>query len=216
MLFLNKYKKEDFKNVYFISGTATGGKTTISKEISKKYGFLRYDVDVEFDRHLQMSNPINQPYMNKKFKNANDFFMRDQDEYVNWLENNSYEQLEFVFEDLIKLSKNQKIVCDLHLLPEDIKGLIDYNKIVFLIRENNDNLIDDYCNREDHKDFYNYINSATNVELAKENCNNVLKKLNKKRCEIIKNSGFLYIERNQFSTINKTLEIIEKHFNLCK
>ena len=72
--YLKDYTKDDFKNVYFITGTATGGKTTISKALAEKYGWLRYDVDVEFDRHQQLSNPIDQPNMNKTFKNADEFF----------------------------------------------------------------------------------------------------------------------------------------------
>ena len=51
MDYLDNYTKEDFKNVYFITGTATGGKTTISKLLAQKYNFVRYDVDEEFDRH---------------------------------------------------------------------------------------------------------------------------------------------------------------------
>lgn len=210
----NKYKKEDFKNVYFVTGTATGGKTTISKAIAEKYGFIRYDVDVEFNRHLKLSNPIDQPNMNKQFNNADDFFMRSKEEYVDWLINNTYEQLPFVLEDLVKLSKNHTIVCDLHIQPEDARQLCDNDKVVFLIRENNDNIIDDYCNRKDHVGFKNYINSASNPTRAKQNCNEVLRQINTQRCNEIKNSEFLYIERNELSTVEKTLEIVEKHFHL--
>lgn len=214
MNYLNRYKKEDFKNVFFITGTATGGKTTISKVLADKYGWLRYDVDERFDEHKKLSNPINQPNMNKTFKNADEFFMRNQDEYINWLENNTNEQLEFILTDLVKLSKNQIVVCDLHLTPNLAKTISDYNKVVFLIRENNDNIIDDYCNRKSHEGFRNFINSTTNPGLAKKNCNDVLRKINVKRCEDIKKSGFYYIERNELSTVEKTLKLVEKHFNL--
>ncbi len=214
MIYLDKYNKNDFKNVYFITGTATGGKTTISKALAEKYGWLRYDVDEKFDEHKKLSNPIDQPYMNKTFKNADEFFMRNQNEYIDWLENNSKEQLEFILADLARLSKNQTIVCDLHLLPEEAERITDINHTVFLIRENNDNIIDDYCNRKSHEGFKRYINSTTNPEFAKSNCNEVLRRLNIKRCEDIKKSGYYYIERNALSTVEKTLKLVEKHFNL--
>ncbi len=101
---LNRYNKEQFKNVYFITGTATGGKTTISKALAEKYGFLRYDVDEEFDRHRKLSNPKDQPAMNRKFANADEFFMRDIEEYIVWLKENSREQMPFIMNDLVKLS----------------------------------------------------------------------------------------------------------------
>ena len=214
MIYLDKYNKNDFRNVYFITGTATGGKTTISKALAEKYGWLRYDVDEKFDEHKKLSNPIDQPYMNKTFKNADEFFMRNQNEYIDWLENNSKEQLEFILADLARLSKNQTIVCDLHLLPEEAERITDINHTVFLIRENNDNIIDDYCNRKSHEGFKRYINSTTNPEFAKSNCNEVLRRLNIKRCEDIKKSGYYYIERNALSTVENTLKLVEKHFNL--
>lgn len=212
--YLKKYNKNQFKNVYFITGTATGGKTTISKALAEKYGWLRYDVDVEFDRHKELSNPAEQPNMNKSFKNADEFFMRDTNEYVLWLKENSKEQLEFILDDLVRLSKTQKVVCDLHLLVEEAELLADYNQIVFLIRENNENIVDDYCNRKSHEGFKNFINSASNPKMAKYNCNKVLRLINEDRCASIKNSKFLFIERNEKSTIENTLRQVEKHFGL--
>lgn len=213
-VYLEKYKKEQFKNVYFITGTATGGKTTISKALAEKYGFLRYDVDEKFDEHKKLSNPNDQPNMNKTFKNADEFFLRDSGEYVKWLKDNSQEQMEFILADLAELSKNQKVVCDLHLTIEEAEKLSDPNQIVFLIRENNDNIIDDYCNRKSHEGFNKFINSATNPELAKKNCNEVLRIINVERSNAIRNSNFLYIERNKNSTVEKTLKIVEEHLGL--
>ncbi|MBQ4535717.1 MAG: shikimate kinase [Clostridia bacterium] len=212
--YLKDYTKDDFKNVYFITGTATGGKTTISKALAEKYGWLRYDVDVEFDRHQQFSNPIDQPNMNKTFKNADEFFLRDAAEYVQWLKDNTREQMEFILKDLKEISKSQKVVCDLHLTVEEADKIVNPNQIVFLIRESNENIIEDYCNRKSHEGFNKFINSSTNPAKAKENCNNVLKIVNQERTKKIKNSKYLWIERNENSTVEKTLKTIEKHFGL--
>lgn len=219
MSFISENKenlKEIFKNVYFITGSATGGKTTISKEIVKKYGFIRYDVDEEFDKHQKLSNPIDQPNMNKKFNNADEFFLRDKEEYKKWLLDNTKEQMEFILNDVKELAKTNTVVCDIHLTVEEARLLSDNNHVVFLIRENNDNIIDDYINRKSHEGFKKYIYSSTNLELAKENCNNVLREINEKKCEDIKNSEFLYIERNEKSTIDNTLKMVEEKFNLTK
>ena len=104
--------------------------------------------------------------------------------------------MEFILADLTELSKNQKVVCDLHLTVEEAEKLANPNQVVFLIRENNENIIDDYCNRKSHEGFNRFINSSSSPSLAKENCNLVLRKINEEKTIAIKNSKFLYIERN--------------------
>lgn len=213
-MFLSKYTKEQFKNVYFITGCATGGKTTISKAIAEKYGFIRYDADAEFDKHKKLSNISEQSAMNKQFKNADDFFLRDIAEYVQWLKDSTKEQLPFILDDIIEISQNNKVVCDLHLTVNEAKQIVYNNQIVFLIRDNNNDIINDYCQRESHSDFNAFINSATNPTHAKQNCNEVLRKLNTEQCDNIKASDFFWIERNSESTVSDTLKAVEKHFGL--
>lgn len=215
-MFLEKYTKQQFKNVYFISGCATGGKTTISKALAEKYGFIRYDADAEFDRHKKLSEALDQPAMNRQFKNADDFFMRDIDEYVQWLKDNTKEQLPFILNDLIELSQSNRVVCDLFLTVDEARRIADNKQIVFLIRENNGDIINDYCQRESHSDFAAFINSATDPALAKRNCNEALRKLNTEQCDDIKASDFFWIARNSRSTVSETLAAVERHFGLTE
>ena len=113
MIFQDNVIKEYLKNVYFITGTPCGGKTTVSRALAEKYGFELFDVDERFDEHKKMSNPLFQPAMNTYFNSADEFFGRTVEEYKNWLLNNTREQLEFVLLDLIRLSENKKVLCDL-------------------------------------------------------------------------------------------------------
>lgn len=64
MIFQDNVIKEYLKNVYFITGTPCGGKTTVSRALAEKYGFELFDVDERFDEHKKMSNPLFQPAMN--------------------------------------------------------------------------------------------------------------------------------------------------------
>lgn len=211
MTFQNNILKEYLKNVYFVSGTPCGGKTTVSKALAEKYNIVLYDVDDMFDIHKKISNPISQPAMNQEFVNADDFFTRPYLEYVQWLKNNTKEQLEYVIMDLIRLSEKQKVICDIHLTLEEAEKSTDVSRITFLIK-NPVNLIDDYCNRPDHEDFKNYIQSTTNVDFAKANCNKTLEYLSKEKYDKIKMSNYFWIERNKDSTVNDTLQKVEKHF----
>ena len=74
MIFQDNAVKEYLKNVYFITGTPCGGKTTISRELAKRHNLLVYDIDAHFEKHQQIVNPVFQPAMSKRFKNADAFF----------------------------------------------------------------------------------------------------------------------------------------------
>lgn len=211
MIFQDNVIKEYLENVYFITGTPCGGKTTISRELAKKHKLPVYDVDEHFSNHQRISNANYQPAMNKVFKDANEFFGRTVDEYRQWLVDNTREQLDFVLLDLIRLSQNQIVLCDCHLTMEEVKKYTEPSRIVFLIKEPS-NIVDDYCNRSDHQDFSNFINSTTDTEKAKAVCDETLKSLNENYYKAIKASDYYWVERTPDSTVDETVEAIERYF----
>ena len=213
MIFQDNIIKEYLKNVRFITGTPCGGKTTVSRELAKRHNLAVYDVDEHFATHQQISNESYQPAMNKVFNNADEFFGRSVEEYKQWLIENTREQLDFVLLDLIRLSQNQIVLCDCHLTVEEANQLTDSSRIVFLIKEPS-NLVDDYCNRLDHQDFRDYINSTSDTEKAKAVCNATLKSLHQKRYDDIKNSSWFWMERTESSTVEETVRKVEQHFSI--
>ncbi len=213
MIFQDNVIKEYLKNVYFITGTPCGGKTTISRELAKRHHLSVYDIDEQFADHQKVSDAAFQPSMNKVFKDADEFFGRTVEEYQKWLIDNTREQLDFVFLDLIRLSQNEIVLCDCHLTVEEAEKYTEPSRIVFLINEPS-NLIEDYCNRPDHQGFSDFINSASDIEKAKATCNATLRALNEKRYNKIKNSNYLWIERKENSTVDETVRKVELHFGL--
>ena len=213
MIFQDNVIKEYLKNVYFITGKPCGGKTTISRELAKRHNLLVYVTDEQFANHLKISNAAFQPSMNKVFKDADEYFGRTVEEYKKWLIDNTREQLDFVLLDLVRLSQNQIVLCDCHLTMEQAEQLTDASRIVFLIKEPS-NIVDDYCNRPDHQDFNNFINSASEPEKAKAVCNETLKNLNENRYHAIKDSAYYWIERTENSTVNETARKVAQHFGL--
>ncbi len=205
--------KEYLKNVYFITGTPCGGKTTLSHALAQKYGFELFDIDERFEEHKKISDPLFQPAMNTSFKSADEFFGRTVEEYKNWLLKNTREQLEFVLLDLIRLSGNKRVLCDCHLTVAQALAFSEPARVVFLIKDPS-NLVDEYGNRPDHQGFFQYLNSATDIEKAKQTVNTTLYELNADRIEEIKRSPFFWIERTADSTVEDTVASVEKHFCL--
>ena len=215
MIFQDNVIKAYLKNVYFITGTPCGGKTTISRELAKRHNLPVYDIDERFAVHQKLSDPVFQPSMNKIFQDADEFFGRTVSEYRKWLIGSTREQLDFVLLDLIRLSQNQTVLCDCHLTVEEAEAITEASRIVFLIKEPS-HLVDDYCNRPDHQGFCDFISSASDIEKAKELCNAALKSLNEKKYQDIKASSYYWIERTPQSTVDETLEKVERHFGFAK
>ena len=213
MIFQDNVIKEYLKNVYFITGTPCGGKTTVSRALGKKHGIQVYDIDEMFLSHQLLSNIEHQPAMNVTFANADEFFGRSVEEYRNWLVSNTREQLDFVVLDLIRLSIGKKIICDCHLTVEQADLLSDPSRVVFMIKEPTD-LVDDYCNRPDHQGFSDFIHSATDFESAKRTCNETLYSLNAEKYAQIKAGKYFWIERDIKRSVEETVSLVEKHFGL--
>ena len=207
--------KAYLKNVYFITGTACGGKSTAARALADKYGLTLYDIDVHFDGHQALSDTVSQPNMNRSFPDADAFFGRPVEEYRQWLIDNTREQLDYVLLDLIRLSQDRPVVCDCHLTVEEARRITDPSHVVFLIRDAS-NIIEDYCNRPDHQGFNRYINSASDPQKAKTNCNEVLSSLNGARIADIKASEYRWIERTAESRPEETLRMVEQHFGFVK
>lgn len=142
---------------------------------------------------------------------CDEFFGRSVDEYKKWLIDNTREQLDFILLELIRISHNQKVICDCHLTVDEADRLTDLSRVVFLIKDPT-NLVNDYCNRPDHQGFSDFIKSATNVEMAKLTCNTTLKEINVERCKNIKDSQYFWIDRDNSSSVEETVYKVEQHF----
>ena len=213
MVLQDNVLKAYLKNVYFITGTACGGKSTAARALAQKYGLTLYDIDKHFDSHRALSDTVSQPNMNKHFADADAFFGRSVEAYRQWLIDNTREQWDYVLLDLIRLSQERPVVCDCHMTVEEARRLTDPSRVIFLIRDVS-YMIEDYCNRPDHQGFRDYINSASDPQKAKENCNTVLRTLNERRIADIKTSEYRWIERTDASRPEDTLRMVEQHFGL--
>ena len=211
MKFQDNVIKEYLKNVYFVTGTACGGKTTTTKALAKKYNIPVYVIDEQFTIHQLKSDKEHQPNMNREFKDADEFFGRSVEEYQNWLLGNSREQLDYILLDLIRLSQDRIILCDLHNSFSELVKITDPSRMAFLIKEPKE-IVEEYQNRPDHQPFCSFIHSATDYEKAKKTCNDTLYGLNIEYYNFIRNSDYFWIDRADNRTVDEVVELVEEHF----
>lgn len=206
--------KEQLKNVYFLSGGAYGGKTTMAKLIEKKYGFARYRQGDHYNEHVTFAKREFQPAMCIDRSNWHEFFARSPKQYGQWMRDDLAEQSEFAIIDLIKLSQNQKVIADVGISPDVLRRISDDSRVILLFAPE-EMTRKHYFDREDKQDVYQFILSFPDGDKLLKN---VVEALHFNSAEVRRSyydSGFYCIERREDDTIEKTLKKIEKHFNLA-
>jgi len=178
----NNILKRSLQNVYFFVGTACGGKTTMGRELSKKYGFTYFSDNWNEPNWKEWESIIDetyQPYSHNRGKSLSteEYFSR------------SIEDFDFLLE------------------------ISDYSRIACLLTSG-DLIIRDYYQRDDHIDFTRAIQSLENSEQKFEVQNELFRIGAKEIAKKAAKHKLFSIMRNEESTIEKTLLLLENHFGL--
>ena len=209
----NNIIKHYLKNVYFVSGCACGGKSTISKYLSRKHKIVLYNWDERFPKHKEISDPNYQPYMNKEFSSWEEYFGRPPREYSESIRKSILEQVEIATIELISLSKNGKIIVDGIFPLSVLKNISSRDRVVFLMAEMN-TIRNDFLARADKQDMLKCINNLSNPQKASENMFLSIEYSLASDLKEIKESGFKWFNRGEHPNWKEIREGIEQHFNL--
>ena len=216
--------KHSLQNVYFLVGTACGGKTTMAREISKKHGFIHFNDNWNEENYKVWQSIIDEKYQPNSttrkvvdweayFSRSVEEFLADRYECVNDAHDEA-EHLQFSIIELIKLSQNSRVIADVWI--EDFDFLLeisDRSRIACLLAPG-ELIIRDYYQREDHIDFTNCIKSLKNPAEKFETQNELFRIGANDMLEKAKKHNLFYIMRSEESTIEGTLKMLEEHFKL--
>jgi len=213
MKIANNVIKHHLKDIYFIGGTACGGKTTLAKKIAEKYDMIYYNADDAMINHFKIANKEEQPQMSREFKDAEEYFNRPIKEYSKWILDINEEAFDMVLLDLLRLPKDKPIIAEGHFDSKLLKDIIPYNNVIFLFAED-DLILRDYYGRDDKKPMLDAINKLSNPDKVIKHTLDLTCKITHIQLKSVESSGMLYLVRNFESTPEKTLKIAEEHFNL--
>lgn len=205
--------KYQLRNVYFLCGTACGGKTTISKELAKKHGFLLFDEEMGFSAKKRIHDLANQSAVIEQAPDWEHYFMRPYKEYHESLDESIKEQIPITLMELIKMPAEQKVIVDMHMPIQTAMTVTDCSRIAFLVADP-DMVIKDYYLRPDHMGIYKCIMSLKEPKKALENVNKMLAYGTQLFLDELYTSDVFYIKREPNSTVINTLAQVEKHFGL--
>ena len=213
--------KYSLQNVYFLVGTACGGKTTMANTLSKKHGFVHFNDNWNDESYKTWQSIINEKYQPNSTKRKEIdwevYFSRSVEEFLADKNDNhgSDEQLQFSIIELIKLSQNNKVVADVWIEDFDFLMEISAHSRIACLLAPGELIIRDYYSREDHKSFTDCIKSLKNPAAKFETQNELFQIGAKEMAEKAKKHNLFSIMRSDESTIENTLHLLEKHFGLC-
>ena len=125
------------------------------------------------------------------------------------------EFLEFVIIELIKLSQNNKVIIDFCAPIDILVEIADYDRIACLLTAPHLVTTVNYGSRDDHKDHYNWLLSLKEPEKKIAKQDEIFRIDTERIYEEARKYNLFNIVRTEESTVENTLNLLERHFNLC-
>ena len=185
--------KHSLQNVYFLTGTPLAGKTTMAKELARKYGFVPFH-----DNHNEPHFKVWESIRSKNIGSG--------------LQPIAY--VEYVIIELVKLSKDNTVVADACIPFELLKEISEYNRIACMLALPELVTCENYGNRDDHRDWLEWIASQKDAEQKIARQNDLFRTQAEQAFEDAKKAKLFSVVRTQESTVETTLKLLEKHFYL--
>ncbi len=216
----NNVLKNYLKNVYFITGTAYAGKSTMVKMLSERYGLTECGENYHMAVSESVATPETHPDLcyNRQLTDWKDFVTRTPEEYERWIYAVGREAAEFEVAQLISIAQDKKVIVDTNIPIDLLKEISDYSHVAVMLSPQSMS-VDRFFDREDpDKQFLlNVIDSCENSEAVMENYRQGLALINsQKHYDEYANSGFFTVVRedNGIDTREQVCDTIAKHFGL--
>ena len=216
----NNIIKHYLKNVYFITGTAYAGKSTMVQMLAERYGMVacgeNYHARVS-DQVAVLEKQPNICYF-QTMKDWQEFVNRTPEEYERWLNDTAKEAAEFEVAELIGLAQENKVIVDTNIPLDILHEIADYHQVAVMLAPQSMS-VERFFDREDaEKQFLlEQIMMAENLEKTMENFKACIARVNRREYyEAFVGSGFytLYREEGTGDTREEVLEKLAVHFGL--
>lgn len=216
----NNILKYYLKNVYFITGTAYAGKSTMVKMLSEKYDMIFCGENY----HCAVSDIVTTPDIQpdlcfiKNLKDWKEFVTRSPEEYARWIYSVGREAAEFEIAELISISKDKKVIVDTNIPVEILKEISDYNHVAVMLSPQSMS-VERFFDRNDPEKQYilSVIESCDEPQKVMENYRKGLALINsQENYDEYANSGFFTLVRqdNGSDTREIVCKQLAEHFKL--
>lgn len=214
----NNILKNLFQNVYFLNGTACAGKSTMAKLLADRYDGILCGENYHMEL-LSAADPVHQPNLCyfDTMSGWQEFVTRTPESYDAWIQGVAREaaQLEMIL--LLRLcAQGRKIFVDTNISPEILREISDYHHVAIMLSPTG-LAAEQFFDRPDpEKQFlYQQLLKCPDPEAALTNYRKCLERINgPEHYREFAESGFFTHVRTGESTVEGTLEVLERHFGL--
>ena len=218
----NNILKHYLKNVYFITGTAYAGKSTMVKMLAERYDLTECGENYHMEVSERVATPETHPDLcyNRQLTDWRDFVTRPPEEYERWIYAVGREAAEFEVAQLIAISQDKKVIVDTNIPIDLLKEISDYNHVAVMLSPQSMSVERFFDRNDPDKQFLlNVIDSCDDPVSVMENYRQGLAMINSKdHYDEYANSGFFTVvrEENVIDTREKVCNILAKHFEFTE
>ena len=215
---MKKLNTMHFSNVYFINGTAYAGKSTMVKLLAEKYNGIACEENYH-DKLLPELSKEDFPCLTytRDLTDWHDFIRRTPDEYEAWIDGVSKECEILELKILSDMSQEEKpIFVDTNISIETLRTIADHHHVLIMLADPQISVSRFFDRPDREKQFlYQLIMEEPDPEQALENYRQGLMRIHsQERYERFLYSGFHVIHRDENRSIEQTLALVEKAFDL--
>lgn len=206
------------RNVYFFNGTAYAGKSTMVHLLAEKYDAIECGENYH-DCLTSAVDPEHQPNLCyfQTMSGWQEFVTRTPDEYDAWIQGSSREAAELEIVRLIQLAQTGRMIfVDTNISPEILHEISDYNHVAIMLSPQHMSVNRFFDRPDADKQFiYQQLLACPDPDAALANYRKVLEKLNSpEKYRKFAESGFATFVRDENSTIEGMVKMLEEHFQL--
>jgi dephospho-CoA kinase len=218
----NNVIKHYLGNVYFITGTAYAGKSTMVKMLAERYGLTECGENYHMAVSERVATPETHPDLcyNRQLTDWREFVTRPPEEYERWIYAVGREAAEFEVAELIAISQDQKVIVDTNIPIDLLKEISDYNHVAVMLSPQSMSVERFFDRSDPDKQFLlNVIDSCDDPVSVMENYRQGLAMINSKdHYDEYASSGFFTVVRedNGIDTREQVCDIIAKHFGFTE
>ena len=207
-----------FENVYFITGTAYAGKSTMVKMLAEKHG----GIECGENYHAALLPELDMEEFpcltyTRDLVEWRDFVVRTPDEYERWVDGVSKECEILELRILEGIAdKGRPVFVDTNISLETLGRITDRQHVLIMLAEPYISVSRFFDRPDREKQFlYQLLMAEKDPEKALENFRQCLMRINSpERNERFANSGFTVIRRDESRTPEETLELVEMALGL--
>ena len=216
----NNILKHYLQNVYFITGTAYAGKSTMVKMLSEKYDMICCGENFHCAVSDIVATPDIQPDLcyTKNLTDWKKFVTRTPEEYERWIYSVGREAAEFEIAEILSIAKDKKVIVDTNIPLDILKEISDYHHVAVMLSPQSMSVERFFDRSDPEKQFIlSVIDSCDEPEKVMENYKKGLARINsQEHYDEYANSGFFTVVRedNGKDTREYVCESLAKHFGL--